>query len=143
MLRWTKFWLKFTYYWKPSAQIKKELPEMLYKRVVLESFAKFTFLLLIRLQTLGLKLCFKKETLEQVFSCEFWKTYKSISFTELLRMIASEGNQSFWTSFIKILRLLMNLRRYVSRYVIPSYFMQFLWVNIQSRRPRDIYQRCV
>ena len=42
----------------------------------------------------------KKETLAQVFSCEFCKTFKSTFFTEHLREIASILDV-FWTSYIR------------------------------------------
>ena len=72
---------------------------------VLKNFAKFTgkrlcqSLFLIKLQA-SVYNFFKKETLAQIFSCEFCETFKSIIFTEHLRATASET--SIMKFFVKI-----------------------------------------
>ena len=65
---------------------------VLWKKVVLKNFAKLTgkhlchSLSLIK-QTVVCTFCnfIKKETLAQVFSCEFWEIFKNTFFTEHLR----------------------------------------------------------
>ena len=65
---------------------------VLWKKVVLKNFAKFTgkhlchSLFLIK-QTVACTLCsfIKKEALAQVFSCESWEIFKNTFFTEHLR----------------------------------------------------------
>ena len=71
--------------------IQKQPPDLFYKKGVLKNFAKFT----------GTHLCLslflvkplKKETLAQVFSCEFCEIFKSTFFTEHLRATASDDSQ--------------------------------------------------
>ena len=57
-------------------------------RDVLRNFAKFTGKHLHQsLRCAGLQLYLKKETLAQMFSCEFWETSKNTFFTEHLRWL--------------------------------------------------------
>ena len=60
------------------------------KKGVVENFAKFTGKHLLRPQACNF---IKKETLAQVFSCEFCEIFKSTSFTERLQTTAS----NLWT----------------------------------------------
>ena len=63
--------------------LQKQAPGgVLLKKVVFRSFAKFTG----KHQTLACNFI-KKETLVQVFSCEFWEIIKNTLFTEYLRWL--------------------------------------------------------
>ena len=64
--------------WK--ALIQKQPPEVFCKKGILRNFAKFT----------GKHMCQKKETLAQVFSCEFCKIYKN-TFSK-----NTSGINNFW-----------------------------------------------
>ena len=73
---------------------QKQLPEVFYKKGVLRNFAKFTG------KHLCQSLCFnrpqacnfiKKETLAEVFSCEFCEISKKTFFTEHLWVAASNS----------------------------------------------------
>ena len=44
---------------------------------------------------------YKKETLAQVFSCEFWKMFKNTSLTEHLRVTASAYRLISWPSLLR------------------------------------------
>ena len=63
---------------------QKQLPEVFYEKGVIRNFAKFT-----GKQHLCQSLFFKKVTLVQVFSCEFFEISKNTSFTEHLWTTAS------------------------------------------------------
>ena len=73
---------------------QKQPPEVFYKKAGLENFAKFTgkylskSLFLIKLQISACNFT-KKETLSQVFSCEFCEISKNTFFTEHLRTTAA------------------------------------------------------
>ena len=92
LLRWQSVFLKITYF-----HAQKQPPEvfLFYKKGVLRNFARFTekhlcqslFLLkFIRPQACNF---IKKETLTQVFSCEFCEIFKNSLFTEHLQATAS------------------------------------------------------
>ena len=67
---------------------QKQPPEVLYKKGVLNNFTKFTGKLVP--ESLFLVCNFiKKETLAQVFSCEFCEIVKNTCFEEHLRKAAS------------------------------------------------------
>ena len=69
-----------------TIQFQKQLPEVFHKKGVLKNFAKFTGKHLC--QSLFFKKNFiKKETLAQVFSCEFCEIFKNTFFTEHLWII--------------------------------------------------------
>ena len=74
--------------------IQKQPPEVFYKKGVLKNFTKFTgkhlyqSLFLIKLQASDLQL-YGKETLAQVFSCEFCEIFKNTFFTGHLWATAS------------------------------------------------------
>ena len=65
----------------------KQPPEVFYQKGVPENFAKFTGKHLC--QSLFFNKVAEKETLAQVFSCEFCKIFKNTFFTEHLRTTAS------------------------------------------------------
>ena len=64
------------------------------KKAVLKNFAKFR----------GKHMC-KKKTLTQVFSCEFYETFRKTFFTERLRVTASVCS-SVYSSWVKAIKLL-------------------------------------
>ena len=78
--------------------LQKQPPEVFYEKGVLKNFAKFTWkhlsqsLFLIKLQACNF---IKKDTLSQVFSCEFSVIFKNIFFTEYLRATASASRKMF------------------------------------------------
>ena len=81
-----------------SAKLQKQPPEVFYKKGVLRNFAKFTgkhlcqSLFFNKVAGLRPKDCdfVKKETLAQVFSCEFCEISKNTFSTEHLGTTASE-----------------------------------------------------
>ena len=75
--------------------IRSSRPEVFFKKGVLRNFAKFIGKNLCQslfFNKIAGKTCsfIKKETLAQVFSCEFCKISEKSFFAELLRMTASE-----------------------------------------------------
>ena len=78
--------------------VNKQPPEAFHKKGVLKNLAKFTgkklyqSLFLIKLQGNFIK----KETLAQVFSCEFYEIFKNTFFTEHLQTTASKCTKPFF-----------------------------------------------
>ena len=68
-------------------KIQKQLSEVFYKNIVLKNFVRFTW-----------KNFIKKETLAQVFSCEFCGISKSMFFTKHL-----------WVNLLEIVTLLLSV----------------------------------
>ena len=86
---------KATYLFQKNANlavwsIRSSRPELLYKKGVLRNSTKFTG------KHLYQSLFFKKESLAQVFSCEFCGISKNTFFTEHL-----------WTTVSKLLRFIL------------------------------------
>ena len=75
-----------------DAKLRSSCPEVFYKKGVLRHFTKFTGNNLCQRlffnKAAGLACNFiKKESLAQVFSCEFCEIFKNIFFTEQLRRL--------------------------------------------------------
>ena len=62
---------------------------VLYKKAFLKNFAEFIGINLCQGLSLEASNLIKKETLAQIFSCEFYEIFKDTFFTELLRTSAS------------------------------------------------------
>ena len=84
-----------------TSKRKKQSPGgVLYEKVFLEVFAKFARKHLCQSLFFNTFLNFvKKETLAQVFSCEFWEISKNTLFIEHLRETASERSSVLKCSF--------------------------------------------
>ena len=71
--------------------IQKQPPEVFYRKIVFQNFAKFTGKHLLHSFQVSGQICnfIKKETLAKVFSCEFFEIFKNTFLTEQLRATAS------------------------------------------------------
>ena len=80
-------WKKFVHLWGTCSCKQKQPPEVFYKKAVFRNFAIFTEK--HECQSLLLIKFYEKETLTQVFSCEYCELSKNTYFEERLQMTAS------------------------------------------------------
>ena len=118
---------------------RSSCPEMFCKKGVLKHFAKFTgkhlcqnlFLIVAALRHATF---LKKETLAQVFSCEFCEILKNTLLTEYLRwLILNMGLKLWGHPFSKLnLQMIAKAGSNENPIVIPSTYVQHLSLNVKN-----------